>query len=188
MRIISGKFCGKRLKSLAGDITRPTTDKVKESLFNIIGPYFDGGACLDLFAGSGALGIEAVSRGMSYAVLVERNFKAMQVIKSNVELIGAKDCFKLIKKNATAALSALVSLNLRFDLIFLDPPYKQQEIESQLEKLQNLHLLTKNVLIVAKTASKVRLPQRVRKLTQYRKQVYGITAIYFFGFEEINNE
>jgi 16S rRNA (guanine966-N2)-methyltransferase len=177
MRVISGEFRGRRLKSLARDTTRPTTDKVKEAIFNIIGPYFDGGTCLDLFAGSGALGIEAVSRGMEQAVLVERNFKAMQVIKSNLELINAKDRFKLIKKDVN---SALANLALRFDLIFLDPPYKEQEIEVQLDKLQALNLLTNDAVIVAKTAAEVVLPSNIKKLTQYRRQAYGITAVHFF--------
>ncbi|MDR1013179.1 MAG: 16S rRNA (guanine(966)-N(2))-methyltransferase RsmD [Lactobacillales bacterium] len=184
MRVISGEFRGRRLKSLATKSTRPTLDRVKESIFNIIGPYFDGGLCLDLFAGSAALGIEAVSRGMSQAVLVEYNFKAMQVIKSNIEIINAKDRFKLLKKDATAALFDLV--NLCFDLIFLDPPYKEQEIKMQLEKLQDLNLLTKKAVVVAKTAVNVVLPQRVRALTQYRKQIYGTTAVLFF--KEISND
>jgi 16S rRNA (guanine966-N2)-methyltransferase len=182
MRVISGQFRGRCLKSLAGDTTRPTTDKVKESLFNIIGPYFDGGVCLDLFAGSGALGIEAVSRGMTQAVLVECNFKAMQVIKSNVELTNAKDCFKLIKKDATAVLFDLANLNLHFDLVFLDPPYAKQKIEIQLEKLQNLNLLTKNAIIVAETAAETVLAKDVGSLIQYRRQIYGATAVHFFEF------
>ncbi|MDR1473264.1 MAG: 16S rRNA (guanine(966)-N(2))-methyltransferase RsmD [Lactobacillales bacterium] len=181
MRVISGEFRGKRLK-LTKDTTRPTTDKVKESIFNIIGPYFDGGVCLDLFAGSGALGIEAVSRGMNQAVLVERNFKAMQVIKGNVELTKASERFKLLKKDVNLALADLANLALRFDLIFLDPPYKEQEIEVQLDKLQVFDLLTNDAVIVAETAAEVVLPSNIKKLTQHRRQVYGVTTIHFFGF------
>ncbi len=78
MRIISGNYGGRRLKSLAGANTRPTTDKVKESIFNMIGPYFDGETVLDLFAGSGGLAIEAVSRGCSHAVCVDKNYQALK--------------------------------------------------------------------------------------------------------------
>ena len=89
MRVISGDYRGRRLKSLSGDNTRPTSDKVKESIFNMIGPYFNGGEVLDLFAGSGGLAIEAVSRGMDHAVCVDRNYQAINVIK---------DTFRLQKK------------------------------------------------------------------------------------------
>jgi 16S rRNA (guanine966-N2)-methyltransferase len=85
MRVVSGDYRGRRLKSLEGENTRPTTDKVKESMFNMIGPYFDGGIALDLFSGSGGLAIEAVSRGVELAVCVERNFQAMKIIKENIE-------------------------------------------------------------------------------------------------------
>ncbi|MDU0990620.1 MAG: RsmD family RNA methyltransferase, partial [Enterococcus faecium] len=86
MRIISGNYGGRRLKSLAGANTRPTTDKVKESIFNMIGPYFDGETVLDLFAGSGGLAIEAVSRGCSHAVCVDKNYQALKIIKENIEI------------------------------------------------------------------------------------------------------
>ena len=85
MRIISGNYGGRRLKSLAGANTRPTTDKVKESIFNMIGPYFDGETVLDLFAGSGGLAIEAVSRGCSHAVCVDKNYQALKIIKENID-------------------------------------------------------------------------------------------------------
>ena len=81
MRIIAGKFGGRRLKAVPGMKTRPTTDKVKESMFNIIGPYFDGGNVLDLFAGSGGLSIEAVSRGADQAYLIDRQYQAIKTIK-----------------------------------------------------------------------------------------------------------
>ena len=86
MRIISGNYGGRRLKSLAGANTRPTTDKVKESIFNMIGPYFDGETVLDLFAGSGGLAIEAVSRGCSHAVCVDKNYQALKSSKKTSKL------------------------------------------------------------------------------------------------------
>ena len=84
MRIIAGEFGGRRLKAVPGMKTRPTTDKIKESMFNIIGPYFDGGRALDLFAGSGGLSIEAVSRGVDQAVLIDRQYQAIKTIKENI--------------------------------------------------------------------------------------------------------
>ncbi|EPC74922.1 hypothetical protein Lpp126_10033, partial [Lacticaseibacillus paracasei subsp. paracasei Lpp126] len=86
MRVISGAFRGLRLTAVAGNQTRPTADKVKESMFNMLGPYFDGGQALDLYAGTGALGIEAVSRGMVHATLVDRQYAAIKTIKTNLAL------------------------------------------------------------------------------------------------------
>ena len=87
MRVIAGKYRSRQLKSVDSKRTRPTTDKNKENLFNIIGPYFDGGICLDLFAGSGGLGIEAISRGMNELYSVDHQYKAFLVIKENVSML-----------------------------------------------------------------------------------------------------
>ncbi len=84
MRVIAGEYKGRPLKAVPGDNTRPTTDKVKESIFNIIGPYFDGGYCFDMFSGSGGLAIEAVSRGIDHAILSEKNNKAIKIIHENI--------------------------------------------------------------------------------------------------------
>ena len=91
MRVISGEYGGRRLKALDGDNTRPTTDKVKESIFNMIGPYFDGGMALDLYSGSGGLAIEAVSRGMDKSVCIEKNFAALKVIKENIHNVESNN-------------------------------------------------------------------------------------------------
>lgn len=85
MRVITGDFRGLKLEAVPGNLTRPTADKVKESMFNMIGPYFDGGEVLDLYAGTGALGIEAVSRGMSHGTLVDRQYAAIKTIHQNLE-------------------------------------------------------------------------------------------------------
>ena len=127
MRIIAGKFGGRRLKAVPGMKTRPTTDKVKESMFNIIGPYFDGGNVLDLFAGSGGLSIEAVSRGADQAYLIDRQYQAIKTIKENVAVTKAEDQFQIFKTDARKALTKLAEKQIKFDLVFLDPPYKQQK-------------------------------------------------------------
>lgn len=118
MRIVSGEFGGRPLKTLQGKTTRPTSDKVRGAMFNMIGPYFDGGRVLDLFAGSGALSIEAISRGMSEAVLVERDRGAQAIIQENIKMTKAEQQFKLLKMDAKKALS---QLHQPFDLIFFRP-------------------------------------------------------------------
>ncbi len=98
--------------------TRPTTDKVKEAVFNIIGPYFDGGQSLDLFAGSGGLSIEAVSRGVDHAVLIDRQYQAIKTIQENVAVTKEPDRFEIIKGDAQRVLERLVTQDAHFDLVF----------------------------------------------------------------------
>ena len=156
MRIIAGKFGGRRLKAVPGMKTRPTTDKVKESMFNIIGPYFDGGNVLDLFAGSGGLSIEAVSRGAGQAYLIDRQYQAIKTIKENVAVTKAEDQFQIFKTDARKALTKLAEKQIKFDLVFLDPPYKQQKIVDDLLKMKTLGLLNPNATIMCETDSKCR--------------------------------
>lgn len=183
MRVISGEFRGRRLKSLDGANTRPTTDKVKESIFNMIGPYFEGGKCLDLFAGSGGLAIEAVSRGMAEAVCVDRSFPAMKIIKENIALTKQPEKFTTLKMDANAALKQLAANGQIFELIFLDPPYAKQEIVVQMQEILSLDLLACEGMIVCETAKEVELPETIANLVQTRKQTYGITAVTIYRNE-----
>lgn len=184
MRVISGEFRGRRLKSLTGDNTRPTTDKVKESIFNMIGPYFDGGICLDLYSGSGGLGIEAVSRGMEQAYLVDRSFPAMKVIKENVVLTKAEARFTLWKMSAEAALQKLAELDVQVNLVLLDPPYAKQVIAVELEKMQELDLLAKDAVVVCETEKRVQLPEVIGSLQLRRQQNYGITSVSIYEMKQ----
>lgn len=183
MRVISGEFRGRRLKSLEGANTRPTTDKIKESIFNMIGPYFDGGNCLDLFAGSGGLAIEAISRGMEQAVCVDRSFPAMKVIKENIALTKQEEKFYTLKMEAKAAINELQKQGQTFDLVFLDPPYAKQEIIKDIEGLLAGGLLKKNARIVCETAKEVSLPEQIGRLSAVRRQTYGITEITIYREE-----
>lgn len=184
MRVISGNYRGRRLKSLSGDNTRPTSDKVKESIFNMIGPYFDGGEVLDLFAGSGGLAIEAVSRGMDYAVCVERNYQALNVIKENVQITKEAEKFEVIKGDAKQVVQRLAIEGRVFDLVFLDPPYAQQAIVQDLEKMLAAKMIASNALIVCETDKKFELPEKIGTLEQLRRQVYGLAAITIYRNEE----
>ena len=125
MRVVAGKFGGRPLKTLDGKITRPTTDKVKGAIFNMIGPFFDGGRVLDLFSGSGSLAIEAISRGMDEAVMVERNRKAQAIITENIKMTKSEQQFYLMKMDANKALGMV---NWSFDLVLLDPPYAKRKL------------------------------------------------------------
>lgn len=180
MRVISGEFRGRRLKSLEGKNTRPTTDKVKESIFNMIGPYFQGGRVLDLFAGSGALAIEALSRGIDDVVCVDHHFGAIKVIKENLALVKADKRATVLKMDANQALDRLMTEQQTFDLVFLDPPYAKQQIVEQMIKM--IPLLNPDALIVCEVDKEVALPDDVAQFDLKRRATYGITEVVIYEF------
>ncbi|WP_261379149.1 MULTISPECIES: 16S rRNA (guanine(966)-N(2))-methyltransferase RsmD [unclassified Streptococcus] len=174
MRVVAGEFGGRPLKTLSGQTTRPTTDKVKGAMFNMIGPYFDGGRVLDLFAGSGGLAIEAISRGMNQAVLVEKDRKAQQIIEANIQMTKRQAAFQLLKMDANQALSQLTG---QFDLVLLDPPYAKEEIVKQVTLLEEKGLLTEEVMIVCETDKAVALPEEFSQFGIWKQKIYGISKV-----------
>ncbi|MBJ8325740.1 16S rRNA (guanine(966)-N(2))-methyltransferase RsmD [Streptococcus pacificus] len=174
MKVIAGQFRGRPLVTLEGKTTRPTSDKVKGAIFSMIGPFFDGGRVLDLFSGSGGLGIEAVSRGMSEAVLVERDHRAQKVIQANIKMTKAENQFKLFKMDAKRAMAQLVG---PFDLVLIDPPYAKEEIVKTIIALEELHLLSKNVMIVCETDKAVLLPEEISAFGIWKQKSYGISKV-----------
>ncbi|UQS85518.1 16S rRNA (guanine(966)-N(2))-methyltransferase RsmD [Apilactobacillus apisilvae] len=184
MRIISGKFGSRNLKSVPGNKTRPTTDKVKESLFNMIGPYFNGGNFLDLFAGSGAVSIEAVSRGFDSATLVDRQYSAIKTINENIKITKDKNAFNVLKMNAENALTYLSENNRKYDIVFLDPPYKDQKMITQLNEIKNLNLLNNGGIVVCETDDNVILEDNVEGYKMIQQKKYGITIISIYKLQE----
>lgn len=182
MRIISGEFGGRRLKAVPGQNTRPTTDKIKESLFNILGGYFDGGVMLDMYSGSGAVAIEAVSRGMDRAFLFENNRLAQKTIEQNIEITKSPEQFHLKRQNVKQGLKTIASDPAfePFELVFMDPPYRLQEIVKDIEQLQELNLVSPDCVIVCEVDKEVQLPEQILDFEQYKRVEYGITALVFF--------
>lgn len=180
MRIVSGKFGGIRLNPVKSDKTRPTTDKVKEALFSILGPYFDGGEFLDLFAGSGAVGIEAVSRGMDHAVLIDRQYQAVKTINENIEKVHAQDNFTVIKGSAEVALAKLAGQGRQFDMVFLDPPYQQQKLIETMTQLLEMKLLKSQAVVICETDNQTELPEKIIDLEQTNFKNYGLTNIVIY--------
>lgn len=183
MRIVAGKFGGRRLSAVPGRATRPTTDKVKEALFNIIGPYFDGGTSLDLYAGSGGLSIEAVSRGINSATLIDRQYAAIKTIKKNVEVTKAVDQFHVYKQDAVKALHILGKKGQPFNLIFLDPPYAKQQIVRDMTSIEKLNLASPDAVCVAETNQEANLPDQIGQWMLKRRQEYGITVLNIYQFK-----
>lgn len=143
MRIISGKYKGKKLDGFDIEGTRPTMDRVKESLFGIIQNNLKDSICLDLFAGSGSLGIEALSNGASICYFVDKNKQILNILKNNLK--GIENSI-LIEKEYLMALEELK--NKKFDVIFLDPPYKDNLITPSIKKIIELNMLNKDGIIV----------------------------------------
>lgn len=174
MRIVSGSYGGRPLKTLDGKTTRPTSDKVRGAMFNMIGPYFEGGRVLDLYAGSGGLSIEAISRGMESAVLVERDRRAQAIIRENIAMTKEADKFQLLAMEARQALN---SVEGPFDLVFLDPPYAEQEIEDVITELCRRDLLADDVMVVCETDKAVSLPEEIAELGIWKEKLYGISKV-----------
>lgn len=150
MRVISGKIRGKKLYSLDGDNTRPTTDRVKENIFNIIMPYIYGARVLDLFAGSGALGIEALSRGAAWCDFVENNKSAAEIVKKNLCETPFGDMSHIHFSSYEAFLERT---DEKYDIIFMDPPYEAGYYIPALKKIYERQLLADGAIVVAEIKS-----------------------------------
>lgn len=187
MRIVGGKFGGRTLKAVPGTATRPTTDKVKEAIFSMIGPYFDGGRSLDLYAGSGGLSIEGVSRGIDEAVLVDRQYAAIKTINENIAVTKAPERFKVFKTNADAAIQRLTG-QTPFDLLYFDPPYAKQTIVHDLEKLQSAGLIAPDALVVAETDQAAGLPDDLAGFEFLKEKDYGITVVTLYRYIGVADE
>ncbi|MET3194340.1 16S rRNA (guanine(966)-N(2))-methyltransferase RsmD [Bacillus sp. OAE603] len=177
MRVVSGKCKGLSLKAVQGTSTRPTTDKVKEAMFNIIGPYFEGGTVLDLFGGSGGLSIEALSRGMDKAIIVDREMKAIKTIKDNLETCKLSSAAEVYRNDAERAVKAIIKREMQFDLIILDPPYKKQQIVSLIETFDEKELLSNDGTILVEHATDVELPENIGHFVRTKAEKYGICGV-----------
>ena len=184
MRVIAGKYRSRILQTIKSSSTRPTTDKNKENLFNIIGPYFDGGYCLDLFAGSGGLGIEAISRGMEHLYSVDKNYQAYSIIKSNVANLKMDEDIHVLKADYKKAILKFVEDQIKFDLVLLDPPYGKQIIQPLLTQMQEMNLMNEGCVVVCEDLKEEHFEEVYQKLKRKKIVTYGITSLHIYEFEE----
>lgn len=161
MRIIAGEKRGTKLYTLEGENTRPTLDRVKESLFNIIQSEIRDCIFLDLFSGSGAIGLEAVSRGAKKAILCDNNKQAIQIIKKNIEKLGYKDKIELYQMQFNELIN---KLNEKIDIIYLDPPYKTNYAIKTVELLLKKEILKTDSLIIIETDQVEELKEKLENL------------------------
>lgn len=185
MRVISGKARGKKLISLEGLNTRPTLDRVKEALFNIIQFNVEEKDVLDLFAGSGALGIEALSRGAKTSTFCDNSRDAIQVIKTNIENTKNENNSIVINKDYSLALNSLSKQNKIFDIIFLDPPYKTDFGIKALEAIIALNILAEDGIIILETDDKKKEKEieNIKGLKVFDERKYGKVMLIFIRKE-----
>jgi len=191
VRVIAGQAKGRTLRAPKGRGTRPTTDRVKESIFAIISVKLSQAVVLDLFAGSGALSIEALSRGASQAVLVENDPAAAACIKANLAATEFSERCKLLTMSAFRAVTLLTSQSYNFDIVFLDPPYERGMLPKTLAALVAGKLLRPGAVLVAEHSRKEEIDPIMAHLAIYRREVYGDTAVSFLqasGASDGNNQ
>ncbi len=177
MRVVSGSAKGKILKSVSGKSTRPTSDKVKEALFSMIGPYFNGGTVLDLYAGTGALGIEALSRGMEKGIFVDREKRSVDVIAENLLNTRLSEQAEVYRNDAERALKALVKREIAFDLVLLDPPYKLRHMDKLLHAMLADGMIAEDGIAVVEHDAAHRYGDQIGSLRLSKFSVYGDTAV-----------
>jgi len=181
MRVISGTARGKKLSSLEGLETRPTLDRVKEALFNIIQFDLKDAKILDLFSGSGALAIEALSRGATEAVLCDNSNKAIQIINRNLKDTRLEEKAKVINKDYLTVIKQLHNGSKKFNIIFLDPPYKTNHVIIAIEQILQYNLLEEDGIIIVETDDKNRIEEikKNKNIEVYDTRKYGTVLIIF---------
>ena len=183
MRVIAGQYRSRLLAAPKGQDTRPTSDRLRETLFNVLAPQLEGAVFVDLYAGSGAVGIEALSRGAREAVFVEHAEPALKAIRANLAALDIRGRYALEPQGASTALKRLASLGRALDLVFLDPPYESSgEYEVALGLLggECSGLLVPGAVVVAEHARKNDLAERYGGLGRYRVLKQGDAALSFY--------
>ena len=180
MRIIAGAFKGQQLLTPRGHRTRPTADQVRIALMDTLMPRLSGARFLDLFAGAGGVGLEALSRGAAAAVLVERDPDAIAALRKNLAALRVGREARVLPMDAGRALNRLAADGERFDLVFLDPPYGAGLVEDTLVRLGTGAVITLDAIVIAQHFTKQAPPERVGTLAAYRARRFGETTLTFF--------
>jgi len=189
LRVISGQAKGHPLKAVPGSGTRPTTDKVKEALFSIIGPYFnEEDRVLDLFAGTGGLGIESLSRGAGSAVFVDSNPQSVEIVRRNLESTRLAGKASVFRNEARRALKALEKSGRPFDLIFLDPPYAMKDCDALLTEMAGKGLVADAAIAVVEHDPQVVYPETFGGFERTRYATYGDIALSIYRYTEEDGE
>jgi 16S rRNA (guanine966-N2)-methyltransferase len=181
VRVIAGKFRSRRLKGPGALRIRPTSDRLRETLFNVLGPTVEDSLFFDLYAGTGAIGIEAISRGAREVVFVESHPKTAQLIRENLAGLGVEKGAEVLDATVLRGLEKLAARHLLADFIFLDPPYTApDEYIRTLEFVDDSHLLAREGMVIVEHERKLELPARFTRLEQTRVLEQGDAALSFY--------
>ena len=181
MRIIAGQYKGRRLRTLSGQQLRPTSDRLRETLFNILQSRIEDASFLDVFAGSGAIGIEALSRGAKRAVFIESARRAVPMLEENIEHCEIGDSARVIPRDAIAALKFLASGGDRFDIIYIDPPYESDLYEPVLRLIAERKILADDGIVITERRKGGIAQKSYGDLRPYRELVQGDSVLTFYS-------
>lgn len=185
MRIISGQNRGQRIQTLKGTQLRPTSDQMRETLFDVLGPRVQGSIFLDAYAGSGAVGLEALSRGAKEVVFVEYHRAATDLIRRNLAALKMEDGFYLMSTRVLTALERLDEEGSIFDFVFLDPPYSEtREYHQVLRQLGRSRLLTDASFVIAEHSRHYFLEEKYNRLKRTRSIRHGDAELTFYRLDQ----
>jgi 16S rRNA (guanine(966)-N(2))-methyltransferase RsmD len=188
MRIIAGTARHRVIESVPDSLTRPTTDRIKESIFNILSFRIPGSEILDLFAGTGNMGLEAISRGAQSAVFVDLRKVSIDTIHKNIETLGFTSQSTVIMSEAEKAVLFLSKNKNTFDIIFCDPPYHKGLDVPSMDLIQREHLLKKDGILIVRYHQNTKLPETLGAIEMYRQKKYGDCIVSFYRYTEDKNK
>ncbi|MBP6125259.1 MAG: 16S rRNA (guanine(966)-N(2))-methyltransferase RsmD [Leptotrichiaceae bacterium] len=184
MRIISGKLKNRQIKSREGKETRPTLERIKESIFSIIGTEIIDSKFLDLYAGTGNIAIEALSRGARRAVLIEHDKEALRIIIDNLNNLNLDSMARAYKNDVLRAIEILGRKNEKFNIIFMDPPYKENVTTETIKGISKAELLEKDGIIISEHSVYEKLDDKIGNFVKYDERNYNKKIISFYKFED----
>ncbi|MBA4367052.1 MAG: 16S rRNA (guanine(966)-N(2))-methyltransferase RsmD [Desulfobacterium sp.] len=185
LRVISGNQRGRKLLTVKGLSTRPTADRMRESLFNILSSRVIGSHILDLFAGTGALGIEALSRGATSAVFIDNEKTALSIIERNIEICGLGEQSRVLKWNIAINLKCLKGRMPKFDIVFMDPPYDHGFVQKALTNLYQSNSVTNGSIVVVEHSPEEQVPENFFGFEMTDQRRYGRTCFSFLRVQQI---
>jgi 16S rRNA (guanine966-N2)-methyltransferase len=184
MRIITGIAKGRKILAPEGMDTRPTSDRVKESVFNIISKKVYGARVLDLFSGTGNLGLESLSRGADWCTFIEKNKNTHKILIENINNLGFKDKSQVYNNDAFEVIEMIGKNTTKYDIIFLDPPYSKGLIEKAILKIDEINLINSDGIIMSEYDENDVIPEAINNFKIYRTEKYGRTKISFWNKED----
>lgn len=184
MRVIAGLFKGRKLERIETPGIRPTSDRVKEAMFSILNDNILDSIFLDLFAGSGGVGIEAYSRGAAEVVFIDSNPDSIKILKKNLAKIGLMEDIEVYNTDYKIAISKLGSRAKKFDIIFIDPPYNKSIPVEAINKIYEKNILSRNGIIIIEHDIKELMPEKVNIYELHKRKKYGNTQLSFYMIDE----